>query len=159
MKKTNETGRSMVEMLGVLAIVGVLSIGGIAGYTRAMKNWRANEIIDAANKVAAMVETEVAVTESLTYNAMVGDSETDAGKGKVSKIAGGVVNQITAYGIGATTNAGKVVVELKNGEDDLVTAVKEKLNCDGNDGEGAAATPKVCKLSKSIVLTISAASS
>ena len=27
-----ESGRSMVEMLGVLAIIGVLSIGGIAGY-------------------------------------------------------------------------------------------------------------------------------
>ena len=26
--KTNETGRSMVEILGVLAIVGTLSVGG-----------------------------------------------------------------------------------------------------------------------------------
>ena len=31
MKHTNESGRSMVEMLGVLAIIGVLSVGGIAG--------------------------------------------------------------------------------------------------------------------------------
>ena len=31
----NESGRSMVEMLGVLAIIGVLSVGGIAGYTTA----------------------------------------------------------------------------------------------------------------------------
>ena len=30
MKMNNESGRSMVEMLGVLAIIGVLSIGGIA---------------------------------------------------------------------------------------------------------------------------------
>ena len=29
-------GRSMVEMLGVLAIIGVLSVGGIAGYSKAM---------------------------------------------------------------------------------------------------------------------------
>ncbi len=27
-----QCGRSMIEMLGVLAIIGVLSIGGIAGY-------------------------------------------------------------------------------------------------------------------------------
>ena len=27
----SESGRSMVEMLGVLAVVGVLSVGGIAG--------------------------------------------------------------------------------------------------------------------------------
>lgn len=32
-----QSGRSMVEMLGVLAIIGVLSTSGIAGYT---KQWR-----------------------------------------------------------------------------------------------------------------------
>ncbi|MBR6411543.1 MAG: hypothetical protein IKS41_00065 [Alphaproteobacteria bacterium] len=52
MKKTNESGRSMVEMLGVLAIIGVLSIGGIAGYTLAMNRYRANEILNAAALVA-----------------------------------------------------------------------------------------------------------
>ena len=31
------TGRSMVEMLGVLAIIGVLSVGAIAGYSKAME--------------------------------------------------------------------------------------------------------------------------
>ena len=31
-KKTDQSGRSMVEMLGVLAIIGVLSVGGISGY-------------------------------------------------------------------------------------------------------------------------------
>ena len=43
-----ESGRSMVEMLGVLAIIGVLSIGGIAGYTMAMNRYKANEVINAA---------------------------------------------------------------------------------------------------------------
>jgi len=28
--KKNQSGRSMVEMLGVLAIIGVLSVGGIS---------------------------------------------------------------------------------------------------------------------------------
>ena len=46
MKQYNEVGRSMVEMLGVLAIVGVLSVGAIAGYTVAMKKHRANEMLD-----------------------------------------------------------------------------------------------------------------
>ena len=57
MKRTNESGRSMVEMLGVLAIIGVLSIGGIAGYTMAMNRYRANEIIDAVNKYAVIAYT------------------------------------------------------------------------------------------------------
>ena len=55
MKRTNETGRSMVEMLGVLAIIGVLSVGGIAGYTMAMNRYRANEVIDMANKYAVVL--------------------------------------------------------------------------------------------------------
>ncbi len=54
-KKKNESGRSMVEMLGVLAIIGVLSIGGIAGYSTAMRKYQANQIIEAANKYAFIV--------------------------------------------------------------------------------------------------------
>ena len=41
-----QCGRSMIEMLGVLAIVGVLSIGGIAGYSKAMQKWKVNKLID-----------------------------------------------------------------------------------------------------------------
>ena len=52
-----ENGRSMVEMLGVLAIIGVLSIGGIAGYTMAMNRYRANEIIDTASKLSVVAQT------------------------------------------------------------------------------------------------------
>ena len=33
----NERGRSMVEMLGVLAVVGVLSIAGLAGFKAAIQ--------------------------------------------------------------------------------------------------------------------------
>ena len=43
--KTNQTGRSMLEMLVVLAIVGVLSIVAVAGLTYAMNKHRANATI------------------------------------------------------------------------------------------------------------------
>lgn len=46
MYKNFETGRSMIEMLGVLAIVGVLSVGGIAGYSKAMEQWKINKILN-----------------------------------------------------------------------------------------------------------------
>ena len=42
----NESGRSMTEMLGSLAIIGVLSIGGIAGYSYAMDKYRANRTMN-----------------------------------------------------------------------------------------------------------------
>ena len=55
--KELQNGRSMIEMLGVLAIIGVLSIGGLAGYTMAMNRHRANNIIDYASKCAVIAQT------------------------------------------------------------------------------------------------------
>lgn len=46
MKQNYETGRSMIEMLGTLAIIGVLSLGGIMGYSYAMDKYRANETLN-----------------------------------------------------------------------------------------------------------------
>ena len=56
--KTNEQGRSMVEMLGVLAIIGVLSVGGIAGYTTAMNSHHANETVNQARRLAMLVSAQ-----------------------------------------------------------------------------------------------------
>ena len=53
--KKSESGRSMVEMLGVLAIIGVLSVGGIAGYSLSMRRHRANGVVDLASKFALAV--------------------------------------------------------------------------------------------------------
>lgn len=53
-----ESGRSMVEMLGVLAIMGVLSVGGIAGYQYAMNKYRANTLINDLSRRAAVVSTQ-----------------------------------------------------------------------------------------------------
>ena len=38
-----ENGRSMIEMLGVLAIVGVLSVGAMSGYAKAMLKYKLNK--------------------------------------------------------------------------------------------------------------------
>lgn len=45
------SGRSMIEMLGVLAIIGVLSVGGIAGYSKAMLNYKLNKSVEAHRDV------------------------------------------------------------------------------------------------------------
>ena len=44
-------GRSMVEMLGVLAIIGVLSVGAIAGYSKAMTKYKLNKQAEQLNSV------------------------------------------------------------------------------------------------------------
>ena len=60
LRKTNETGRSMVEMLGVLAIVGVLSVGGVYGYGVAMKKHKANELLHQASMQASSIAAQIA---------------------------------------------------------------------------------------------------
>ncbi|MBQ8870343.1 MAG: hypothetical protein IJ019_03090 [Alphaproteobacteria bacterium] len=43
----SEVGRSMLEMLGVLAIVGILSVGGMSGYGVAMRKYKISSTKDA----------------------------------------------------------------------------------------------------------------
>jgi len=66
-------------MLGVLAIIGVLSVGGIAGFKNAMEKNRANTIISEAQKRAVVVSGQIGFnngTPSLVdfsaYNAISG---------------------------------------------------------------------------------------
>ncbi len=52
-----QSGRSMIEMLGVLAIIGVLSVGGIAGYSKAMMKYRINKTIDFITYTSQSIRT------------------------------------------------------------------------------------------------------
>ena len=63
-----EQGRSMVEMLGVLAVVGVLSVGGIAGYTYAMNKHYANELLAGASERAVLVSAQILVGKTPSLN-------------------------------------------------------------------------------------------
>ena len=64
--KINETGRSMVEMLGVLAVIGVLSVGGIMGYKFGMMKYRVNEIINELNIIAYDTGLKIQRLEEMT---------------------------------------------------------------------------------------------
>jgi len=54
----NESGRSMVEMLGVLAIIGVLSVGGIYGYRYAMAQFTYHKMLRLIDTLAMSVSVE-----------------------------------------------------------------------------------------------------
>ena len=85
MKAENESGRSMVEMLGVLAIIGVISIGAIGGYTYGMNRYRTNEILDGGTKRAYTVATQLSMglqpnlSEFKDYNTTAGGVFGDTG--------------------------------------------------------------------------------
>ena len=61
----SESGRSMLEMLGVLVIMGVLAVGGITGYRYAMDKYNANEIINEVKKRAVVISQQLAVGGSV----------------------------------------------------------------------------------------------
>ncbi|MBQ8671301.1 MAG: hypothetical protein IJ525_02140 [Alphaproteobacteria bacterium] len=76
-----QSGRSMIEMLGVLAIIGVLSVGGIAGYSKAMTKYRINKTIEQITLIAGNVRTFFAPQGN--YAGL--DSSSDTGKAIIKK--------------------------------------------------------------------------
>ncbi len=64
--KKLESGRSMIEMLGVLAIIGVLSVGGIAGYSKAMNKFKTNKVADNVSMLVANIKTLYAQQNTYT---------------------------------------------------------------------------------------------
>ncbi|MBQ2811202.1 MAG: hypothetical protein IJF12_03430 [Alphaproteobacteria bacterium] len=66
MRKNCELGRSMVEMLGVLAIIGVLSVGGIAGYSKAMRKHQINKFYDQMSQIISNIRLAYANQKSVS---------------------------------------------------------------------------------------------
>ena len=78
--KHPESGRSMVEMLGTLAIMGVLSIGGITGYQYGVTKYKSNETMDELNRRAMMyglqMENGDLLSGTILRNGEFGDKTT-----------------------------------------------------------------------------------
>lgn len=102
--KVNQSGRSMIEMLGVLAIVGVLSVGGIAGYSKAMSKYRTNKVLDQVSMLITNIRTmyaqqqtyrnldnAAAIDMGLVPDELVVSGLADNSVGKIRNIFGGRV--------------------------------------------------------------------
>ena len=68
-------GRSMVEMLGVLAIIGVLSVGAITGYSKAMMKYKLNrhlltmnELVNTVAQYIGQISGNVVDTDTIYYS-------------------------------------------------------------------------------------------
>ncbi len=61
-----ESGRTMVEMLGVLMIFAVLSIVGIAGYDEIKDKWRVTQTLTAVQKVYSVARSKGKMADSFT---------------------------------------------------------------------------------------------
>ena len=71
-KNSTQSGRSMIEMLGVLAIVGGLSVGGIAGYSKAMTKFKINKTADQISQIVTNIRTLYA--QQTTYAGLNGQT-------------------------------------------------------------------------------------
>ena len=60
-----ENGRSMIEMIGVLAVIGVLSASALAGYSKAMLKYRLNKQWQQITSILTSINTNQAVLDSI----------------------------------------------------------------------------------------------
>lgn len=114
--QTNESGRSMIEMLGVLSIIGVLSVGGLAGYSKAMNQYKAQQTISQIHEMASRL---AALGDQL--NSYAGLNNTSAIKMNIapaSLISNG--NLVSAFGSTVTVTA----ADLANAGDNLAWTVE-----------------------------------
>ncbi len=102
-KAYSESGRSMLEVLAMLAIAGIIGSAGVGGYTVAMKKHRANELIHEAAGRALAVSQQLAVGRKLDEIDFGGYPNNDTGHGKFSDkpipLAGGEFFKIPITGM------------------------------------------------------------
>ena len=120
--KENESGRSMVEMLGVLALMGVLAIAGVMGYRWAMDKYRATDTINEVNRRAIVHSTQL--MSSGVLNASEFPLETRQGYGTEATLLTG--NQTGYFEISLTDVPGGVCREIL--KSDWVWPVMKKAN-------------------------------
>ena len=114
--KNEQSGRSMVEMLGVLAIIGVLSVGGIAGYSKAMAKYRINQTLDQISMLVMNIRS--LYSASVDYTGLTSTVAIQMGiiprnmlpAGKEEDSATEIVNAYqgrVVLGVGSTGGAGR----------------------------------------------------
>lgn len=95
------SGRSMIEMLGVLAIIGVLSVGGIAAFSQMMSRYKVAQTQTQINAIAATLSAVGSEASSyaglnnkaaIKFGAIPKEAIADAEKGKLITPFNGYIN-------------------------------------------------------------------
>ena len=138
----NESGRSMVEMLGVLAVMGILTIGGIAGFNYAMDKSKANDILDGVNKRAIALSPLMLLGNDISNNALDAEFGTTIGDSGVALVADATgfdltVNHVSKNVCDNVLNAGlKSASEIMLGNETIWNrGVKSDHTCADDNNE------------------------
>ena len=160
LSKNNQTGRSMVEMLGVLAIIGVLSVGGISGYSKAMAKFKLTKAQDQITMLLMNIRTAFATSpnydglnneNAIAYNIAPNDMvpSTAANATAINHAFGGavVVNVTNSAGASGQTAGQYFYIELNQlGREACISLASSDWGTDGlvkmvvNDNDHAAAS-------------------
>ena len=159
----SQNGRSMVEMLGVLAIIGVLSVGGVYGYGVAMKKHKANEALHKASMLATTVSayamsndgnlpSSIADFANLGYYTELSDNGTQF-KLTMKGVGYDVCKQMESSMGGMVRN-----VTCVEGSDDVVITYYKNLATNETEGEksptggnGVGGCSSVCKIDEECI--------
>ena len=128
--KNTQQGRSMIEMLSVLAIIGVLSIGGLAGYTMAMNRHRANQILDYVSRAVVIAQTKGDGAQSIDdtcQNILDGEAVPVSGMTcEVDRTAG--IDQNTTVTVGGVNERIAAALANRSGNQVTITSTSNGAN-------------------------------
>lgn len=143
---SEQSGRSMVEMLGVLAIIGVLSVGGISGYSKAMAKFKLTKAQDQLTMLLMNIRTAYATSPSysglsaanaVAYNLAPSDMVTGSGNTATLHNAFGGSVVVSA---GGTSNTNFAIVFNGLGKDTCASLASTDWGTDGLVGINIAAS-------------------
>lgn len=77
-QQNNQTGRTMMEMLGVLFVIGVLSIAGLATYRYIMRKITVNKLMDIVTHYTASLEEELLLRKKIYGGIACSQSDTNS---------------------------------------------------------------------------------
>ena len=130
-RTSEQSGRSMVEMLGVLAIVGVLSIGGIAGYSKAMAKYKINKTLDQVSLIITNIRTLFG--NQVSYSGLTNANAIDWEIVSADIVAAGSSQLNNAFG-------GQIKIQATS-TPESGTSVVEDCNVGGTTGIGESFCP------------------
>ena len=104
LSRNDQNGRSMVEMLGVLAIIGVLSVGGISGYSKAMAKFKLTKAQDQITMLLMNIRTAYATSPS--YNGLTSEMAAEYNIAPNEMVAGTEGSRTLNGAFGGTVDLG-----------------------------------------------------
>ena len=107
--KKTQAGRSMVEILGVIAIIGVLTAGGLGGFNWAMNKYRAYRIVNGTE-----------------HRVMMAGIRRRAGQG-VNRYKDQIEASIMNYGVAYDSEYTNADLDVSNGKKIVVSNISDKV--------------------------------